>query len=390
MNKSNSKKFILIIVGLLVILLLLFILLLEAMELNNKPSEVSSSIDDKSTIQGVIRSNGSEYIKQEKEDIYVLFSVDLYNEDGSSNEAYFEKMISELTPFFSNKDFTLIDEKKDFKIYVKYDYSIKEYRIYYNDIEDFYSKTDGDSYSAVDSVEIVKFQKIYFHDNIIDLLKTQDTYFSSIRSIVGEGTAAKNNYTDYFDGKLSIRLAPNDVVKNIIFKDGYRNNEMAYEITLDTPLNEIYKSFPNIAFGSIKEGFLGYRTDMFYTFFYEDEISMYPYSYKKNVDFEKFLLEYIETRDLNTFVEQVTSRLRNYDYYRYDEERQEAYILFASKGIEINIKGNDLKGITLYNNYCFTNKTKSLVKNGYITLNSEKDLIAVIEEKRRNDTLNFD
>ena len=390
MNNTRNMKFILLIMALLVVLLILCNVLLQLLQEGKNHAKVESYVGDKSTIKGVIVSNESEFIKQEDEKIYISSAKDLYNEDGTDNELYFEKIIDELIPFFSDKDFTIIDETKDLTIYVKYDFKDKDHKIYYNDIDDFYEKTNGENYAAVDDVKIVKGQLLFFKDHLLQLLEMNSGFFSMMSEELKDGVVSKNNYTNYFDGKLSVRLAPNNAVKNIVFRDGYSDEEITNKITLNSTLDEIKETLPENAFGSVESGVLGYRTDDYYIFYYDDEISIYAYAYKENSNFEKLLSEYIENKDLKNFVEKLTSKMKNYDYFKYDENSQSAYLLYASRGIEINIKENDTKGITLYTNYFFTNDTKKLVKNGYISFNSKADLIEVTEEKRRNNTLKFD
>ena len=72
-----------------------------------------------------------------------------------------------------------------------------------------------------------------------------------------------------------------------------------------------------------------------------------------------------------------------YDYCEYDVENKTANIMLSSYGIEIDIKDNDPKGIILYNNYCFTDDSKKLVKNGLITFKNDENSIEKMEIERR-------
>ena len=54
-------------------------------------------------------------------------------------------------------------------------------------------------------------------------------------------------------------------------------------------LEEIADEDPGYCFGSPEEEFLGYRTENVYYFIYDDEISMYGYSYTDNMSFEDLL-----------------------------------------------------------------------------------------------------
>ena len=149
-------------------------------------------------------------------------------------------------------------------------------------------------------------------------------------------------------------------------------------------LHEIAESEKNYDFVSVDKGYLGYRHNEFYLFFYEDEVSAYTYSYKRNTVFEDYLKEYIETKDLDRFVKNLSIDWLAYDSFEYDEETQCAHILYSTRGVEIDIKDNNPKGITLYNNYYLTELTKKYVKNGYISLNPYEDLVEKTEIERRN------
>lgn len=392
MDSNHNSKFIIIFIVLLLLLLGLIFLLIRELQVtaDNAQKEIVAAVDEDNSVENILINNNCELLRRDISNrIAVNFPLDLYNTDGTSNELYFEKLVSELIPVI-NSDFTLVDNSKSIKISIVYDYTLKEYTIMYNDVENFYANTDGKSYIAVDTVEITRGTMLYEQDYYLSYLIIQGCYFSSIKDKLGEGVEKSNKYVDYLDGTLSIRTAPNDAVKNMVFKKGYKTpvgTEIMNKVTMDTPLSEIYQNFPRPDFGSVDKGYLGYRSTDFYVYYYGDEISIQTYAYHNNVDFEKILLKYVDNKNLDEFVTNLTKTWKNYDSFKYDKEEGNVYLLYSSRGVEINIKNNNPKGITLYNNYYFTDKTKSLVKNGYVTLNSEEDLINIIETERRNNTL---
>ena len=73
-------------------------------------------------------------------------------------------------------------------------------------------------------------------------------------------------------------------------------------------------------------------------------------------------------------------------YYEaeYDEENQTLYMLYPAKGVEINLGYEDMKGITFYSNYYFTDAIKEKIQNGYFNLNADEDLIHIMEKRRVN------
>ena len=59
-------------------------------------------------------------------------------------------------------------------------------------------------------------------------------------------------------------------------------------------------------------------------------------------------------------------------------------MLYPAKGVEINLGYEDMKGITFYSNYYFTDAIKEKIQNGYFNLNADEDLIHIMEKRRVN------
>ena len=154
-------------------------------------------------------------------------------------------------------------------------------------------------------------------------------------------------------------------------------------------LDEVYNINPDNSFGSVSDGYLGYKEADYYLFFYDDEVSVYSYAYRYNDIFEEALEKYLDDKNLEEFVNKLVKAWKAYDYYEYNPETQDAYILYSNRGIEINIKNNNPEGITLYSNYYFTDVTRKYVKDGLITFKYNEDLIDKTEKQRREGTLNF-
>lgn len=340
--------------------------------------------NEEPTYESILIKYECEYIRSKKNELYVKFPNDLYDENGNNNSSFFDKLIEEIIPFFEDETFSLIDEEKDINITVEYDEENSQHKILINGVENFYTKIDGNSYSKVDNIQIVEGMNIYFNDTYLDYLIIYDTYFSSIAERLGNGIDIGNGYKSYLDGKIEIRVAANQAVKNIVYTSEYEN-EIIRGIKVGTPLEEIIEKYSRVSYGSVADGFLAYRQQDFYVFFYEDEISLHTYGYVENTEFEELLEEYLSTNDLDKFVTRLTSKWLNYDKFEYNPETQTVKLVYASRGIEINIEENNPGGVTLYNNYCFSDLTKKYVKNGLINFNYDEDLIYKTEQERRNE-----
>lgn len=393
MEKKDVKS-VLILIFLILLFLLFFFgyTLLETIENEqiNTQTQINqdnqNSIDiegqEENPIRDIIQKYGSKFVKQEGPSIFVEFAKDLYDKNGNSNRNYFQKIIDDLVPYFEIESFYLIDNTKDIYIHVKYDSKTDEHIIIINEIENFYDKTEGKDYVLVDESEIVPRSGFMILDTYLLTLAVRDFYFNAISDKIGEGTDLGNGYTSYLDGTMELRTIPTGGVRNIVYNHNYEGM-ITTEISAGMSLEKIKEIEPDNTFGGLSEDYLGYREDNFYVFFYDNELSFYPYSYKNNKTFESILKDYIDNKNLESFVNNLRSRYMAYDHLEYDPETNSADILYSTRGIHIKIQNNETNGITLYSNYYFTDYTKKLVKQGIIDFEPGVDLVEKVELERR-------
>lgn len=231
-------------------------------------------------------------------------------------------------------------------------------------------------------VEITERVPIHASNSYLSSLISTNMGTRIIKENLDEGIELDNGYVSYNDGTIEIRTTLINTVRNIIFTKKYDGN-IVTNVNLKTPLKEILELYPENSFGSLEEDYLGYLTNDFYYFFYDDEVSVYGYTYKEDEKFEKLLEKYLKDKDLDGFVSSIKASLRYYDYLEYDPEIKKAHIMFSNRGFEIDIEDNDPKGIILYSNYYFTEKTKEYVEKGLITLKEKEDSVEKIEKERR-------
>lgn len=351
-------------------------------ENQNVVSTVQSSIPEEPTLVDVLKKHDTKFISQDETTVYVSFGEDLYSEDGKSNETYFLDLIEDIKQFFEKTTFRLIDEEKKINILAQYNIADDSYKIIFNDIENFYRNVDGENYVDVENVSIIEPSVLFISNGYLERLVLNNMYVSSIENYLTESIELEDGYISYPNERLKLKLAPNKTVQNIVFFEDYEGNILS-DINMKMSLSEILELHPDNSSGSLSDGYLGYRNGDLYYFFYKDEVSVYGYSYQKNENFEKLLKAYIENKDLDKFVDGLKTKLKVYDEFEYDSEIKKLHMTFPTRGIEIDIKDNDPKGITLYSNYYFTDVTKEFVKNGIINLNSKIDLVQKYESARR-------
>lgn len=236
-----------------------------------------------------------------------------------------------------------------------------------------------------DEVTLGEKSIMFSSNNYLSALRVRGMNTSIISSELGEGKELRNGYISYKDDSIQLRTTLIKTVRNIIFTNKYDEDEIVKGVTTKTKLKDIKELYPNNNFGGLDKDYLGYITNDFYYFFYDDEISVYGLTYREDNEFEKILTKYLDDRDLDSFVNSIKTTIRYYDYLEYDPEIKKAHIMVSNRGYEIDIEGNDPKGIILYNNYYFTDTTRDYVKRGLITLNQYDDLVEKIEKERRRD-----
>ena len=389
----RSKKVLILILMLTLIILVLFtfVSIINIREKKNNENNISNELEVISnkkilTIEDVIKKYDSIFLEEKNYIIYVEFNKDLYDEDGKSNEEYFEDIIKDLSKVnrLREKTFFIKDEKKLINIFAEYNFQFKKHIITYNNTEDFFKNPNSKNYAKVDKVDIIEKVSLGTESTELDKLIDEGLFFKSIKDSIGEGIKLDNGYYSYNDGSILIKREGSRVT-SIIFTEKYEK-EVFSGIKVGTDLKEVEKKIEYSYKGSAKEGYLMCRTKDVYVFFYKDQIVVYGYFYYRDLDFEKVLENYLENGNLQTFVEFVIRKWGKYDICEYDFEAQSAHITYPSRGIEINIENNNSLGIIFYNNYYISDKIKEFIKAGKVSLNDKVDYLEYAEKNRRKNS----
>lgn len=378
--------FILILLFILLCILTMVIIKLKKEEnsqiaMNTVSTNITVSDTKPKTIEDILKKHNSEFISQDRNRIYTILAKDLYDENGKSNEDFIIDLVQDLKQFFETSSFYIIDEEKSITIYAKRSSKTDDIDLVINNIENFYKETNGREYSSVDKAEIASASNLLVSNKYLEMLDIHSMYFSYIEKYLTNGRELENGYTVYVDQQIKLKLAPNKVVFNLVFMEDYKD-KILYNISLEDKLSEIAEKYDDYAFGGLDKGYLGYRSGNFYYFFYENEASIYSYTYLENTKFEDLLTNYIETKDLNEFTRKLKTTVKSYADIEYDEDIQRLFVSYPTRGIKIDIKDNNPKGITLYSNYHFSDTTKQLVKDGKIQYN-KNDYVNEYEQMRK-------
>jgi hypothetical protein len=389
--RNNKANFIIIIIVVLLLLLAIIMqILLNALTQDETQSNnikvVTGNQDDSDenlTVKEIIENAGSTYISTAKgifTTIYVNFKYDLYSDNGKSNETYFNNLIEQIEEL--EKDtFYLIDEEKNIEINVYYDNGTGKYTVRINELDNFYKETTGESYVDISKTQIVQQSGFAVTNELYSSLQLKAMKYANSIIVTSEREQLPNGYYTYPTEHIKAKLGGGKVL-NLIFDKDYEG-EIAKNVYVTTKLSDVETYYPIIGFGSRKEGFLGYRSSTSYVFLYEDEVSIYPYKYQENEYFDQYLSDYCATGNLDKLVSDFTTSWSSYFEFDYDAENQNLKLVFPTRGIAMNIKNNDSKGITIYNNYYLTDTVKELIKNNKISIEPDEDLILITEQNRR-------
>lgn len=353
-------------------------------EVNYKTDNVNN-VKEIETIESVLEKHGAKYIKEEKDQVYKLyvnFEKDYFDENENSNEQYFKELNDELTGII-NKNYIIIDENKDIKIEVIFNFNTNSFKYLYNGDENFFTSNNGQEYVFFNKLKIAKkTEGMRAKDNIYSYLQNENMNYESISNYIGEGKELDNGYISYLQNSIWIKMS-NGRVRNIIFTNKYLG-EVVEGISVNTPLEEIKEKYPDNAFGSLEEGYLGYRTEFNYIFFYGDQISIWEYYYYDNFTFVDYIEKYLNNGNLEEFINLIKDGWKNYRIINdFDQSTNSVHLIYPTRGIEINIENNEKKEFIFYSNYYVTDKIKSILKKENVVLKPDEDSINNEEKIRR-------
>lgn len=182
----------------------------------------------------------------------------------------------------------------------------------------------------------------------------------------------KNNNWDMIESKLNIEntkkenvysskegyeiYCNNKYVNYIIFNENYKDKVIS-DITVGTPLEDVKNSLGEPSF--VRDGILGYKSGEYYTFFYEDEIAVYPNRTLSNTELEKLLFIY----NSGLYNGNRTNLLVEFreEYTDFSIEMYGSVVILTSttRQIEIRLFDDGTMDITVYDGYNMGQEMKS-------------------------------
>lgn len=332
-----------------VFIILLILVIKRIIEYKVMPK---NSVDDFATIKEIVEFDGHKYIDTKdsldencKKDIYVNFSKPTINEDGTTNKNLYEILISHVAAKLKNQKFRLLDEEKDLVIVVnsKEDgtasYIINNEQDYW---ENIYSKYQ------IENIKEDKISDLTIVSPILSDIVNNNWIYNQVNLGTKESTI--DNYEIFFDEGYKVRKIGSDIY-NIIFTKNY-TNEIIKNITTSTSMENIENFLGTPTYKDKNFNIIGYKSNYFYIFFTEGEISVYPvenYNEEDSKKFGKIVSELNKTGDIETFLNKLTDLYPNYESYY--SNNNFINIIYPLQGFEVTLGASNNNGITIYSNF---------------------------------------
>ena len=377
-NNENYKK-ILIVLFVLIFVLLFISLVLSGIAKKNEKKELS--FDNISSIQELLEYYECKYLGEAdgaengyRFDVFTEFKYKLYNADNTSNEEFYTKLINAAARVMKYYSFRLIDEKNDITIKVKCKNNMIE-SIIINDIEDYFIYMDSQiSMRQYVELPITDFEvKSPILQTLIDRSWDDEIDFGTKESLF-------NNYEIYHDEGLKVRKIQNKVY-NLVFTKKY-TEKIVNNISVGAKTEDIVDVLGKPTFEDDRLDVIGYKSNDFYIFFSDNEISVYRIYQGDTDDFFKLADLLIDEKlDLLDFMNELTYLWPDYSEYSYSANS--FFIAYPLKGIEIKLNSSDISGILVYNSIKSTmSKIQPYLDNTNFIARLQIDSVYEAEKRR--------
>lgn len=357
-DKKTRYKKIFIIVTIIILLFLITIILIE----NNKREKQQrwiqqetervkqfTSIDNFTTIEEVALYLNCKYIKQEDStyeninvNIYMQLPINVENVN-SSSENFVEKLIQYSAHALKYKNFAIIDDSSNTKIFVFCNEEKQLISTYYiNNKENYYEKARNTE--NINNFNIIEPFKLNITSDI--LKKLIDNNWNTNGVDLGTAESYYRNYNIYFDEGIQIRKIK-DKVFNIVFTEKY-SNTIIDNLNVNSTTDEIRNTLgsPQFECGNL----IGYKSNDLYVFFSNGQVSIYRVEKYETDKIAQVIQKKIQdNQNEKDFIEVIKNIWDDYDVYDYNTDFVK--LQYTLKGMCIKYDSTKTKGVIIYNNY---------------------------------------
>lgn len=349
-NNPNRDMNVLVFLAIAVAVLAIISNVISNLDFSNEKNTDEINIANFQNIQEVLEYYNCTYIKQEKSvenvyeiDVYAKLSKKLYENEKTSNENFYNRLIKLSASVLNYKSFRIIDTENDIKIAVECDENgIK--KIFINGIEDYFTYMNSQQ-------SLKEYKEIKTTDFGIDaeeLSKLIQNSWSVNSLDLGKADGIFQEYEQYLAKGIKIRKI-NGKIYNIVFTKGYTNSVIS-GIMVREGFDVAKSKLGTPSFEDTENNVYGYKGNECYVFFSKDEISVYRRPTENDYsDFVKLANKLSSSElDLYQFMNELTYLWP--DYSKYVVNQDSFYITYPLKGIAVKCNYDNTNAILIYNN----------------------------------------
>lgn len=279
-------------------------------------------------------------------DIYALIKYAPFESTGlvHSNQKLYETIIKAVSTRFNDVGFRIIDEEKNIIIRCKKNGNNVNYTI--NGDYNYFSNRQA-QYNALNNDE--KITNIEVISPLLNEIINNNWSKAGVKELLGTVDSNCNDYDYYFDEGYNVKTR-NLKIFNIVFTNKYQG-EVFKGISTGKDNNEITKILGEPITLDDDVNLIAYKTEKFYAFFHEGEISIYrteEINEEENTKFANLVSTLLENNDYKKFLDNLTDLYPDYD--EYVQEENSIKITYPIRGFSV-ILNQEKNAINIYKNY---------------------------------------
>lgn len=280
-------------------------------------------------------------------DINIAIPYKPVENSGVSNQYWYETLIKATASKLGDKAYRLIDKEQNVIIRAKCEKKVVQYTI--NGMKKYFD-TELAHNNKIKKQEQKNIDLIVRSKELVNLINNEWNRAKS-KALLGTTEKTLEDYDCYIDEGYYVKSINLKVI-NIVFNKNY-NQEIFEGIKTGMSNNVIREKLGYPAFISNSEIEInGYKTEKYYVFFSNGEISIYPiqeFEELKNSKFAEITTNLINSGDIDSYIKNLTEIYPNYDEYY--KNQNELSIKYSFLGLKIEVDQRKNYRFIIYNNY---------------------------------------
>ncbi len=339
---SKTKK---IIFAIIIVAIIVFAIMYIVKTRNKK---IYTSINDFESVEEVLEYLDCKYLSEntlkDNVNIYMVFKHKPY-EDKTSYEKFYEQLMGMIAQVINFKDFTLVDNTNNIKVEVTCDeenLSVSSYKI--NGSKTYFA--DMANSVIVDNYENKEGITSSLNSNVLNECIKNDWNYNSVK--FGSYESTFQNYYIYFDEGLKVKEIEGKIF-NIVFTTKYKS-PIINNLSVGSDFDNVINTLGEPTYGNKDNNLIGYKTDDYYIFFTNNEISVYRVEKYDTAEFAKIVETFLTDKKSTDLASDLAELWPDYDELLGDQDGK-IRLKYSLKGIKVQFNVSNEHGIILYDEF---------------------------------------